>query len=275
MLSVVIPANNEEAYLGACLQSLLASEDVGPGLDVVVAANACADGTVALARAHAEAFGEKGWDLRVLDIPEPGKINALNRADEIAEFGARLYLDADIVLDPGLLSEISAVVATDKAVYTSGVLRVAEPRSWVTRRFAKVWRELPFVRSAGVTGAGVFAVSAKGRRRWGIFPDVIADDYYVRLCFSPEERIACASGYTWPMVEGLAALVRVRRRQNAGRDEILATFPQLARNEAELRMGPGGHLALFGRMPVSYLVYVGVYALAKLPSRAHGWSRGR
>ena len=42
-----------------------------------VAANACTDATVALARAHAPAFAARGWGLVVLDLAQGGKLGAL------------------------------------------------------------------------------------------------------------------------------------------------------------------------------------------------------
>ena len=85
MLSVLIPANNEEGYIGPCLDALLAQQ--GPGLDgmeAIVAANACTDTTVALARGYADRFAARGWRIEVLDIAEGGKPNALDHADAAA-----------------------------------------------------------------------------------------------------------------------------------------------------------------------------------------------
>ena len=38
-------------------------------------------------------------------------------------------------------------------------------------------------------GVGVYALSEEGRRRFDEFPEVIADDGYVRMLFSGTERI--------------------------------------------------------------------------------------
>jgi glycosyltransferase involved in cell wall biosynthesis len=77
---IIIPANNEAAYIEACLAALLA-QDTDAALLVIVAANACRDDTVARAQALAPEFAARGWRLICLDLPDPGKTQALNRAE--------------------------------------------------------------------------------------------------------------------------------------------------------------------------------------------------
>lgn len=277
MLSILIPANNEEAYLGPCLDSLLAQQEVGLPVEVIVAANACTDGTVALARSYARRFDAKGWPLKLLDIAEGGKPNALNRADAVAEGENRLYLDADIVLSPPLLAALAKVLDREDPVYASGTLKVAPAASWITRRYAQIWMRLPFMAET-VPGAGLFAVNGPGRARWQEFPKIIADDGYVRLLFAPSERIAVAPHFLWPMVEGFATLVRVRLRQDDGVREIAETYPHLLKNEDKRPVTGADHRRLFLTAPLGYAVYTSV-ALAVRLSRVlgmrRGWSRGR
>lgn len=281
MLSVIIPASNEAGYIAACLESVLSqSLDPGPGgstvggAEVIVAANGCQDDTVTIARGFASRFAEKGWDLTVLDIPQGGKPNALNRADAAARGHARVYLDADIGLDPGILAQIAARLDSPEPCYASGRLRVAPPRTWVTRHFARIWERLPFM-AEGVPGAGLFAVNAAARARWTEFPPIISDDTYVRLLFTPQERVSVAAGYDWPMVEGFAALVKVRRRQDAGVEEVARLYPDLMANEGKASLGAAGAARLALRFPVSFAVYVTVLLSARFGRAGDGWSRGR
>ena len=60
-------------------------------------------------------------------------------------------------------------------------------RPWAVRAFYEVWSKLPYCRS-GMIGSGVYALSEEGRRRFGRFPDITADDAFVRLHFKPAER---------------------------------------------------------------------------------------
>ena len=277
-LSVIIPANNEAGYIGPCLDALLAQEGLSAhrgGVEILVAANACRDATVAEAESRRTALEAAGWQLTVLDLPEPGKLGALNAAETRAAGRVLAYLDADVICEPALMGQLIAALDRPEPRYASGTLKVAPAQSWVTRRFARVWVRLPFM-TTNVQGAGLFAVNRAGRARWGAFPDIIADDGFVRLMFAPEERIKVPAAYIWPLVEGFGSLVKVRRRQDAGVRELEARFPEIMRNESKPPMTPYDHLRLFAGTPLSYLVYVTVMVTVKRGgSDSRTWTRGR
>lgn len=280
MLTVVIPANNEGAMIGDCLAAVYA-QTVAGDRSVIVAANGCDDDTVAQARATGPAAAAAGWTLTVLDLPEGGKPGALNAADaaaaEMEEGDVRIYLDADVRPDPALFAELADALAAPKPLYASGALTVAPAQSWVTRAYARIWRRLPFM-TEGVPGAGLFAVNAAGRARWGVFPPIISDDTYVRLSFTPEERVGVAASFTWPMVEGFANIRRVRRRQNEGVEEVNRLYPDLVANNDPARLSPFGALRLALTDPVGFAVYIAM-TLAVKRDMAKGvdgaWTRGR
>ncbi len=274
MLSILIPANNEAAHIGACLKAVLASEGLKVA-QIVVAANGCEDDTVQIAEGFRTAVEHRGWTLTVLDLPALGKMGALNAADDAASFGSRAYLDADVLVDPALMGQIAEALNTDAPRYASGTLRLAHAKTWATRAYARIYSKVPFI-THGVPGAGLFAVNAAGRARWQEFPGIISDDTFVRLNFTPEERIGTAAGYDWPLVEGFAALVKVRRRQNAGVDEIKARFPDLLKNDDKFTLSLGTKLAMMLRDPLGFAVYAAVSILVKLsPQKSDAWERGR
>lgn len=270
--SVIIPANNEEAFIGACFDGLMAQSHPDP-VEIILSANACVDATVAIAERYRPQFAQKGWQLVILDHAEGGKLPALNRADDVARGDLRLYLDADVVMSPALLGALIDVLDQPQPTYASGQLVVAPAKSWVTRAYGRIWTKLPFMRE-GVPGAGLFAVNAEGRSRWGAFPEIISDDTFVRLQFTPKERVGVAATYQWPLVEGFAGLVRVRRRQDAGVDELRATDPDLFKNEGKPPLGPMGLLQLAAKDPVGFAVYVAV-SVAVRAKKDKGWTRGR
>ena len=72
MLSVILPASNEEAYIGPCLAALFASHPVPGGAEVIVVANGCRDATAERARAMAWAAQKAGWGFQVLDLAQGG-----------------------------------------------------------------------------------------------------------------------------------------------------------------------------------------------------------
>lgn len=275
-LSIIIPACNEAAHIDACLASILAQNGVADGaLQVIVSANACTDETVPIARALSTSFAARGWDLVVLDSPEGGKPGALNRADAEAKAPARAYIDADIRLDPDLLVQVLEVLARPEPTYVTGRMHIARAKSWVSRRYGALWSQLPFMRPGTAQGAGFFAVNAAGRARWDVFPDIIADDGFVRWNFAPEERVEVAAGYSWPLVEGFSALVRVRRRQDAGGAQLRRLYPALEANEGKPGVPRREHLRLAATMPVSYAIYVAVQLMVRRGAADEtAWERG-
>lgn len=283
MLSVIIPANNEQALLGDCLTSLMASDAPACPVEIVVVANGCTDRTAEIAQGFVAQAAARGWRMQVLDLTQGGKMRALNAGDEAAHLPWRAYLDADVTVAPGLLNQLCHALDGPKARYASGTLRI-KAQGTISKAYAATYRRVPFM-SHGVPGCGLFAVNAAGRARWGKFPDIISDDTYVRLLFRPDERVAVSATYDWPIVEGFRALVKVRRRQDRGVRQVAALYPDLMENEDKARLGWRGMVHLAVRNPLGFAVYSGVALAVRLADRGRrhagagtalpDWSRGR
>ncbi len=272
-LQIIIPAHNEGGYIADCLRSVL-SQDLDETLHVIVAANGCSDDTAARASALSPEFAQKGWQLTVAEILQGGKPGALNHADALAGPGPRLYLDADIRMGPGLLQGLCATLDAPEPRYAGARLVVAPSSSALSRAYARFWQRLPFV-TQGVTGAGLFAVNAAGRQRWGSFPGIISDDTYVRLQFSEAERHLVDHSYQWPIAQGFARLVRVRRRQDNGVSEIEARYPELMQNQGHASLGGRKILQLALRDPLGFGAYASVALAVRLGKNRQDWARGR
>ncbi|WP_354000996.1 glycosyltransferase family 2 protein [Pseudotabrizicola formosa] len=272
MLSVIIPASNEAGYIGTCLRHLCASD--AAGVQVIVVANGCHDATARFAR---ETFAEHlppGWTSAVLELAQGSKPGALNAGDAAAIHPLRLYLDADVCVSPGLLSALIAVLSTEAPRYASGTPVIPRAQTAVTRAYARFWQKLPFNQTTA-PGYGLFAVNAAGRTRWDAFPALISDDTFVRVQFEPQERVQVDAPYLWPMIEGFAALVRVRRRQDAGGRELWAAHPGLMAREGK----PALRMAGLMRLALADLPGFATYAVVSLAVRARrggtGFIRGR
>ncbi|MDE4096164.1 glycosyltransferase family 2 protein [Phaeobacter gallaeciensis] len=273
MISVLIPAHNEAAYIRPCLEALFAADPL-PGLaEVLVLANGCTDDTAEIARSVTL---PQGWSRKVIDLPQGGKLAALNAGDARAKGAVLVYLDADVTVTPPLLAQLAGVLTPERPLYASGSPRVAPARSSLTRAYGRFWSRLPFV-TDGAPGFGLFAMTRTGRERWQDWPDIISDDTFARLSFAPAERIRVPARYDWPMVEGFANLVRVRRRQNLGVEEIAKRFPHLLENDDKRSLGASSLMRLFLRDPLGFAAYALVSLTVKTPlfRTKTRWARGR
>lgn len=273
MLTVLVPASNEAGLIGRCIKALLGSTFTHPApWQLIIVANGCVDRTADIARSYADAAQRADVDMLVLDLAEGNKLNALNVGETYAVGDVLVYVDADVIVEPELLDQLAQALAGPEPAYATGTLKIAAPRTWATRTYARFWSRLPFVADGGA-GCGVFAVNRPGRSRWDEFPAIISDDTFVRLHFAPSERTTVPAGFTWPMVEGASNLVRVRRRQDRGVAEIGRFYPQLIANEGK-SSAPLLQLARID--PTGFAFYALVALMTKLPPLSAGyWVRGR
>lgn len=272
-LSVILPACNEAGWIRDCLMSLFGSNPVPGGAECIVVANGCRDDTAARARACRMAADAAGWALTVIDLAPGGKTLALNAGERVAKGQIRVYLDADVRVSPPLMAEIAAALRRKSACYATGRAMIPPAQSRATRAYARFWQRLPFAAGAA-PGFGLFAMNAAGRGRWGAWPQIISDDSFARLHFTPAERIEVEASYDWPMVEGFDALVRVRRRQDAGMAELARQYPALLDNGTE-RPGMGQIARLALGDPVGFAVYAAVAAAVRARPPESGFTRGR
>jgi glycosyltransferase involved in cell wall biosynthesis len=281
MLSVIIPSYNEENYIAACLDAIVAQMDLPAdhAMQVIVAANGCKDQTVPIAEQKRAALESAGFSFHVLDIARGNKMNALNEAEKIAAHENRAYLDADVIIGPRILIELAEILREDTPIYASGTIVIPRPQNIFSRAYAKVWANLPFVKD-GVPGIGLYAMNAKGRSRWGAFPDIYSDDRFVRLQFQSSERRKTKATYQWPLPEGFKNLVHVRHRWSEGNMELAEQYPDLMQNDTE-RNKTGSSVASLFHTPFSSAVFVAIFAVSNLRasrtknSEGFIWRRGR
>lgn len=177
--AIIIPAHNEASVIGRTLRALAPLAEQNHA-EIIVACNGCTDATVSIAR------GFPG--VRVVDIAESSKTAALNAGDAAASTWPRLYLDADIEIHP------RAVHAVFEAL-SSGRLLAARPAfrydttgaSPLVRAYYRARGRMPSTRGA-LWGAGAYAVSAAGHERFGVFPQLIADDLFIDALFATNEK---------------------------------------------------------------------------------------
>lgn len=275
LVSVILPAHDEAGYIGDCLRALLGSSPGNYRAEVIVVANACSDNTALIAQRLTEAARERGWGFEVIETEIPGKLNALNLAEQSAKGDILVYLDADVIVTRPLLGQLVQSLDTQGPRYASGQPEV-RAQSGFTRAYARIWQRLPFV-ATGVPGFGVFAMNIAGRARWGVWPEIISDDTFARLHFAPKERERVGARYSWPMIEGFWNLVKVRRRQDDGVDEIASYYPKLLQNDDVSPPGKVAVLRLGLSDPLGFAAYMAVKLAVKtrFAEAKQAWVRGR
>jgi len=223
-VSVVIPAHNEAAVLPRCLLSVLRQQGAGV-MRVIVVDNGSHDGTADVAAAWAGRFADAGHEMLVLRLARGNKSGALNAGDAVTvEHACRIYLDADVEISPGCVAGVVAAMEDGSGVEMCAPrMRVAPPRAWLTRRYARAWTGLPWVTDDAI-GGGFYAVSASGRRRWERFPDVLAEDAFVQAQFRRvERRVLGHEHFLVRLPDGWRDLVRLRTRWLSGNRELART----------------------------------------------------
>jgi glycosyltransferase involved in cell wall biosynthesis len=266
--SVVIPAHDEADGIASTLGALTRGRD-SDALDIVVVCNGCSDDTARVARRAAQGH----VNVRVVELQAASKVAALRQGDQMhGDLFPRIYLDADVELDG------DGAIALADALRRSGALvagvrarldlrGVSKPARW----FHSFAYRLP-VFDQGIIGAGVYALSAQGHARFGVWPDVLGDDQFVYRLYTPEERVFVDTFRTvvWPTPTLRAVVSRgVRVRQG---NQQLSTV-----------LGPGAPpapsagfreaLALALRRPRGWLeavTFVVVTVLIRLRTRVTG-----
>ncbi len=124
-VSVVVPARNEEDYIGACIDAILRQDP--PPDEVIVVDNGSRDRTAEIARA-------KG--VRVVHEPRPGLHLARQAGLEAARFEVVANTDADCIVLPGWIEAIKEAFEDPEVVETYGPLELFEA-PWLDRVLAK------------------------------------------------------------------------------------------------------------------------------------------
>lgn len=278
-LAAIVPAHNEEALIGRCVASLLASAANGTQCSVIVVADNCTDATAWRAR-------EAGADVLVRhDSRHRGKGCALRFAfDRLIEggFDGFLIVDADSVVSANLVPEVLAALAGGaNAVQTR--YRVRPPLNSSRRRVMDVaFLAFNVLRpkgrdgwglSAGILGNG-FALSRQTLQEVPYSADSIVEDleYHLLLVNANKKvRFANAATVYGDMPEDAGAGVSQRARWEGGRARVARVWvPKLAAQLAHGKLSVAEPLLELLTLPLAYMVLI-VSALCVFPTGPLRW----
>jgi len=136
-LSVIVPAYNEAAELGSCLQQIRAAirhleEQTGARAELIVVNNASTDATASIAREHG---------ATVIAEPERNISRARNTGAAAASGEVLVFLDADTRVPDKLLARIAQVMADP--LCAGGACDIDHRvRRTIVRAYLQLWRIL-------------------------------------------------------------------------------------------------------------------------------------
>lgn len=237
---IVVPIYNGDNVLDRAMEAL--ARQVSERTSVALVLNGCVDRSEEVARRWVQTLADRGAKASVSVLSAASRTAALNAGDEgLAR--TTVYLDQDVVLAPGALSGLLAAL-DQGAHFASGVLGWRGGNRPV-RAALSAWDASPYVRRSPVT-AGLYAVSAEGRRRWRAFPDGLPDDKFARLNFAPHERrLAPGVHYSVQAPGSFEELVAARRRYLRSNRRLADIRPELMENDLRRYAG----LAVYATKP--------------------------
>lgn len=216
-LSVIIPAHNEEAYIGATVANLRAQQYPGR-LEIIAALNGCTDNTAAVAR-------EAG--ATVVESPGKGISFGRNLGARAATGDLLCFVDADTVLTPGALRRVAeAFHGHERAIACvggapdrgGGVVRTV---FWIANTYAWWYRYSPPGPCTTVPRALHEAIAGWDES----LPQGTVTDYVKR---------AQQAGATYLWVRGVRAITSIRRFEKKG---VIWQMWAWRKNHADLEQG--------------------------------------
>ena len=142
--SVLVPAHNEAAYIGNCLQSIKdAAENVTDEVEIIVALNRCTDQTADI---------DAGYQAVIVNEDRKNLARIRNAAARAASGDVVVTIDADSRMSSNMFVEIAANLSAGKYIGGGVMIR---PERWSPGIFMSLLMVLPFLLIHRVSG-GLF-----------------------------------------------------------------------------------------------------------------------
>ncbi len=213
MISIIVPALNEEKYIEPTLKAL-ENQDYKGKYEIIVADGMSKDNTVRIARKFAD---------KVITVKQRGVAAGRNEGAKIAKGEILLFLDADTILLFNGLTEISRPFRTKKVV---GVACPILPLSPEAKDFALYWSFNQFMKKSMETKKpqipGICcAYRKKAFEKIGGFNEYLntLEDFELSERISKEGKIV--------FIENTLALTSNRRIRKWGRMESIKKYLKL------------------------------------------------
>lgn len=145
-VSVIIPARNEAANIGRCLDSLLLQTLPVSQMEIIVVDDSSSDATAAIV----QTYESRGVRLIQLDEEKGGKKISLSRGIAAATHALIVTTDADCVYPKNWLNTLLCYRAEKNAVFVAAPVKYTNERNFFDR-----FQSLDFLSLQGITAAAV------------------------------------------------------------------------------------------------------------------------
>lgn len=138
VISVVIPTHNRRESLLRALDALTRQTIDPRSFEVIVALDATTDGS-------SEAIQTRCWPMKITQVVSEHRGAAANRnaGATVARSARLIFLDDDIIADPGFLAaHLAAAAETSGAVVVGQSAPVVSGQGWFHQALSDWWREL-------------------------------------------------------------------------------------------------------------------------------------
>ena len=239
-VSVIVPARNEEACLGACLESLVAQSEID--CEIIVVDDGSTDRTANIAKS----FSEVDSRPRVTVVSAPllpagwtGKNNAMSAGAKVARGRWLLFTDADTVHQPGSLAR--AVAEADEH---GAALLSYSPEQEVRGFWEKAVMPVIFAELAATYPPQKVSDPAS--------PIAAANGQYLLISSQAYDAVGGHTGIAGDLLEdvAMARLIKSSGRRILFRYGGDAVRTRMYRSWAQMKEGWTKNLALLFRHPV-------------------------
>lgn len=126
-ISIVIPCRNEEAHIGACLESLCRLRSA-PSFDVILMDNGSTDRTIGIASSF-----QARLHLRIASMPGVSIAALRNRGAYLTQGRILAFLDADCIPAPNWLETVAELLEEPGCGIVGSFYDIPSRSSWVAR----------------------------------------------------------------------------------------------------------------------------------------------
>jgi len=241
LVTVVVPAYNEEKAIGKTIDALLQLSY--PNKEIIIVDDGSTDGTLEAAKTHARN------DFRVITKQNGGKWDALNTGIKVAKGEFIVGMDADTLLDPDAIQQLTKHFSDPDVAAIAGNVKVGNRRGLLTKLQALEYvvginlyrRSEANLQKVTVVPGPIGAFRASVLRETGLFEgDTFAEDADITLkilkagyktAYEPQ-----AIGYT-EAPRSMTSLAKQRYRWYRGSFQVLSKHKDMTFNRKYGRTG--------------------------------------